>query len=153
MTLKEKIEHDLKEAMKNREELRLSVLRMLSAALHNKEIEKRGRGVSPELTEEETVAVLRTEVKKRKDSVEGFEKGARLELAEKERNEIKIIEPYLPRELSDADLEKIVSEVIAAAGEVAEKDFGRVMGEAMKRAKGHASGERVSAILKKFLQK
>ena len=153
MTLKEKIKHDLTEAMKAKEELRLSVLRMLSAALHNIEIEKRGKTGGAELTEEEMVAVLRTEVKKRKDAVEGFEKGSRMELAEKERKEIKILEPYLPWELSDADLEKIVSEVVAAVGEVTEKDFGRVMSEAMKLVKGQAAGDRVSAIVRKFLQK
>ncbi|MDO8561044.1 MAG: GatB/YqeY domain-containing protein [bacterium] len=153
MDTKEKIAGDLKEAMKNKEELRLSVLRMIFSALHNKEIEKRGRGLPAKLSVEEVVAVLRTEVKKRKDSVESFEKGGRQELAEKEKKEIKIIEPYLPSELSDSDLEKIVSEVVAAAGEVTQKDFGRVMGEVMKKIKGQASGDRVSALVKKHLYK
>lgn len=153
MTIQEKIGHDLKDALRNKEELRLSVLRMISTALHNKEIEKRGKTGSAEISEEDAVAVLRTEVKKRKDSVEGFERGGRAELAEKERREIKIIEPYLPKELSDGDLEKIVREAVGAAGNATEKDFGRVMGEAMKRARGQASGDRVSRLVKKHLQK
>ena len=153
MNIKEKIEHDLKEAMKAKEELRLSVLRMISAVLHNKEIEKRGRGMSAELGEEEIIAVLRSEAKKRREAEEGFEKGSRPELARKEREEMKIVESYLPAELPDEDLERIVSEVIAAAGEVAENDFGRIMGEVMKRVKGQATGDRVSGFVRKYLKK
>ncbi len=159
--LKKIIESDLKEALRAKDELRLSTLRMVSAAIHNREIEKRTRlaqasaeraktGES-ELTEEETARVLRAEIKKRKDAAEGFEKGGRADRAEKERQEGEIIQKYLPAELSDADLEKIVGEVVAAAGAVTEKDFGRVMGEAMKRTRGQASGDRVSGIVRKLL--
>ena len=150
--MKEKILQDTKEAMRAKDELKLSVLRMLSAAIHNKELEKRAKsGKVEELTEEETVAVIRSEVKKRRDAIVEFEKGGRADLVEKESAELKILEEYLPQELSDDEIEKIVREVIAGFGEVSEKDFGRVMGEVMKRIKGQVSGDRVSGMVRKFL--
>ena len=150
-SLKEKIEGDLKEALRAKDELRLSTLRMVSAAIHNREIEKRTKTGESELTEEETALVLRAETKKRKDAAEGFEKGGRADRAEKERQEGEIIQKYLPAELSDEDVEKIVREVVAGLGEVTQKDFGRVMGEVMKKTRGQASGDRVSGALKKVI--
>lgn len=150
--MKEKILQDIKEAMRAKDELRLSVLRMVSSAIHNKELEKRAKsGKVEELTEEETVAVVRSEVKKRRDAIMEFEKGGRKDLVEKESAELKILEAYLPQELPDEEIEKIVREVIAGLGEVTSKDFGRVMGETMKRVKGQASGDRVSQAVKKLL--
>ena len=158
--MKLKIQQDIKDAMRAKDELRLSVLRMLSAAMHNKELEKRAKTGKPEeLSEEETVAVLRSEVKKRRDSITEFEKGRRKDLADKESAELKILEVYMPQEMSDEEIEKIVKEVIAGAGEVTEKpfdkargrDFGRLMGEVMKHVKGQASGDRVSGMVKKAL--
>lgn len=138
--------------MRSKDELRLSVLRMLSSAIHNKELEKRAKsGKVEELMEEEVVAVLRSEVKKRRDAISEFEKGGRKDLVEKETAELKILEEYLPSELPDEEIEKIVKEVIAGIGEVAPKDFGRVMGEVMKRVKGQASGERVSEAVRQLL--
>lgn len=173
MSLKEKIQNDMKGAMRAKEELRLSVLRMLSAAIHNKEIEKRAhpvrnhpdqsRGAVPqaeqisngareeELNDEETIAVLRSELKKRRDAMVEFEKGGRKDLAEKESAESKILEAYLPAELPEEELEKIVREVVSGLGEVTPKDFGRVMGEVMRRVKGQASGDRVSQAVKKAI--
>lgn len=163
MSLKEKIADDLKGAMRSRDDLKLSVLRMLQSAIHNKEIEKKGRvsGEQSELTEEELIAVFRSEIKKRRDAAEGFEKGGRQEMAEKERRESEILQSYLPAELLDEVLEKIVGEVVGGLGEVTEKslgsargkDFGRVMGEVMKRVRGQASGDRVNAVIKKVLEK
>lgn len=150
-SLKEKIEGDLKEALRAKEELRLSTLRMVSAAIHNREIEKRTKTGDSELTEEEAALVLRAEAKKRKDAAEGFEKGGRAEQAEKERQEGEIIQKYLPAELSDEDIEKIVQEVVAGLGEVTQKEFGRVMGEVMKKTRGQASGDRVSSAVKKVI--
>lgn len=150
--IREWITRDLKEALRNQEELRLSVLRMVSAALHNREIEKRSHGGVPlELSEEEITAVLRSEIKKRKDAAEGFAKGGRTDSAEKERKEEEIIRAYLPAECSDEEVEKTTREAIAAAGASSEKDFGKVMSGAMKRLKGKASGDRVSAAVKKAL--
>jgi len=152
--MKEKIQQDTKDAMRAKDELQLSVLRMVSAAIHNKELEKRAKsGKEEELSEEEVIVAIRSEVKKRRDAILEFEKAGRRELAEKESAEAKILEAYLPQELSDEELEGIVKEVVMRLGEVGPKDFGRVMGDAMKRVKGQANGGRVSAMVKKFLQK
>lgn len=150
---KEKIQNDLKEAMRSHDELRLSVLRMLSSAIHNKELEKRAKsGKTEELIEEEIVAVIRSEIKKRRDAVVGFQKGGRAEAAEKEAAEAKILEAYLPAELSDEEIEKAVKEVIMGIGAVTQKDFGKIMGESMKRLKWQAGGGRVATAVKRGLQ-
>ena len=161
MTLKQKIEQELKGALRNKEELRLSVLRMLSSAMHNKEIEKRTKlSKNPDvkdlekesgLNDEEVLNAIRSEAKKRRDSIVEFEKGGRKDLVEKESAELKILEAYLPKEMNEEELEKLVGETVAGLGSVTMKDFGRVMGEAMKKVKGQASGDRVSAVVKKML--
>ena len=160
MRLKEKIIDDMRSAMRSKEELRLSVLRMLLAAVKNREIEKRSSFAKAtedkvptgnELTDEEMIAAVRSEAKKRKDAAAEFERGGRADLAEKEKNELAIIETYLPKELSDEEIEKAVQEVLERLGHVGPKDFGRVMGEAMKRLKGGAGGERVSAAVRRGL--
>lgn len=152
--MKEKIQQDIKEALRAKDELRLSVLRMLSSAIHNRELEKRAKsGKEETLTDEEVAAVIRSEVKKHRDSIAEFEKGGRKDLAEKESAELKILEAYLPAELSDEEIEKIVKEVIAETGASDAKQFGRVMSEAMKRIKGQAGGDRVSAAVRRFLEK
>jgi hypothetical protein len=148
MTLKERIQSNMKDAMRAKDELRLSVLRMLLAAVHNREIEKR-----EELNDEENLATIRTEVKKRKDAAEQFAKGGREDLASKEMQELEILGSYLPVEMNDEDLEKVVREVISGLGGVTIKDFGRVMAEAMKKIKGQAGGDRVSAAVRKYLEK
>lgn len=153
MTIKEKIQNDIKEAMKAKEELRLSVLRMLISAIKNRELEKRSKtGQEETLTEEEVVAAIRSEVKKRKDAAGEFTKGGRVDLAEKELSELQVLLAYLPAEMPDDELERIVKEVISAFGTPTVKEFGKVMGEVMKRIKGQASGDRVSVAVKKFLQ-
>lgn len=148
--LKEKIEADLKEAMKQKAELKISVLRMFLAALQNKVIEKRAKDMK--MTDEEAVAVMRSEIKKRRDSIQEFGKGNRQDLVDKEVAELKILEVYLPAEMSDEELEKIVKEITNSLGEVTAKNFGRIMGEVMRKTKGQASGERVSRLVNKFLQ-
>ena len=150
--MKLKIQNDIKEVMRSKDELKLSVLRMLSAAIHNKELEKRAKtGKSEELTDEETIGVIHSEAKKRRDAIAEFEKGGRKDLADKESAELKILEGYLPQELSDEEIEKIVREVVVETGISDPTMFGRIMGEVMKRVKGRASGERMSAAVKKLL--
>lgn len=151
MSFQETIRRDIEEAQRSKEELRLSVLRMLSAAVHNREIEKKGKTGEPQLTEEEITAVLRSEVKKRRDSIAEFSKGGRQDLAKKEAEELKILQVYLPQEIPDEEVETAVRRVVSEMGGVGGKDFGRVMGEAMKRVKGRASGERVAEIVKRTL--
>jgi len=152
--LLEKINQDLKAAMKAKDAETLSVLRMLIAALRNKEITLRD-GAAAELTDEQLVEVVASEIKKRRDSVEAYIAGNRPELANKESAEIKILEKYLPEQMSDSDLEKVVEEVIASGlpAQAGATDFGRVMGQTMARVKGKADGGKVSEIVKKMLAK
>jgi hypothetical protein len=164
MALKEKIHEDLKEAMKGKEELTSSVLRMLIAAIITKEKEKRykiGKG-KPEmtevelieesqLTEEEVVDVLVSEVKKRKESILSFEQGGRPELAEKEKKEAQILYKYLPEQMSEEELKKLVAQAVQKTGAKEQKDMGRVMAELMPKIKGKADSGLVSKIVKDIL--
>ena len=149
MSLREKLEEDLKTAMKAGDALRVSTLRMAQSAIHNKEIQllKKDTGLS----DEETVEVLKSEVKKRKDAVLEFGKAGRTDLAEKEKKEAEILSAYLPAEMSDEDLERILKYGIREVAASGEKDFGKVMKASMPVVKGKASGDRISAMLKKLL--
>lgn len=162
MTLKEKIEKDLKEALLRREELTVSVLRMLKSSLLNREKEKRNLVFKKDLsekeileksklTEEEILEVIRKEIKKRKEAIEEFKKGKREELVEKEEKEIKILEKYLPPSLTKEELEKIIKKKIKEVGAKSQKDIGKVMGEVMKEVKQRADGKEVLEIVKKIL--
>ena len=130
MSLSDQIQKDLVSAMKTKEQLRLSVLRMIKAALKNKEIELR-RALEPA----EEMQVLSTLVKQRTESIETFEKGGRADLAAKETEERELIRRYLPEEVSVADVEKVVTEVISALGASSAKDIGAVMKETLARLK------------------
>jgi uncharacterized protein YqeY len=134
MSLIERIQKDLTEAMKSKEELRLSVLRMAKSALKNKEIEK----IRP-LDEAESLQVLQTLVKQRKESVEQFTKGGRTDLADKETREIAIIEAYLPAGASDADVDRAIEAAVAETGANSPKQMGAVI----KSAKALLSGKTV----------
>ncbi len=147
MDIKNQITDDLKRAMKVKDELSLSVLRMLSSAIKNKEIVLREKNA--ELKSEGIIDVVKSEIKKRKDSVSAYEAGGRSDLAEKEKNEIKILEKYLPEQLSDEEIEKTVKEIVASGN----TDFGKVMGQAMGKLKGKADGSKVGEIVKKVLGK
>lgn len=149
MNLQKRIGEDLRAALKAREQLKLSVLRMAQSAIHNKEIQllKKETGLS----DEEVVEVLKSEVKKRKDASGEFEKAGRGDLAAKEKSEAEMLAVYLPAEISDEDLERILKDGIREAGASGQKDFGQVMKTVMPILKGKASGERISVILKKLL--
>jgi len=135
------------EAMRNKDQLRLGVLRMMKAAIKNKEIEK----MKP-LDDGEAVAVLNTLVKQRKDSIDQFRKGGREELAQKEESEIKIIEEYLPAAASEDDIRKAIEEAIQETGASSIKDMGKVMKATLGRLAGKsADGSRVSQLVKEKL--
>lgn len=136
--------------MKSHDELRVSALRMLLAAVQNKEIAlgKKDAG----LLEDELLQVIRTEVKKRKEAAVGFEKGGRMELSEKEKKEAEILEAYLPAELSEEEISSMVKKVIAEQGASSEKDFGVVMKGVMIAVQGRAAGSRVTETVKKCLR-
>src|SRR5437762_14097298 len=149
MGLSDQIEKDMVEAMRSRDELRLSTLRMVKAALKNKEIDKRAP-----LDEKEAQQILSTLIKQRKDSIEQFQKGGRQELANKEAAEILLIEAYLPKALGEEEITAAVKATIAEMGSPTMKDMGTIMKNAM--AKLQASGARVegktvSEIVKKLL--
>jgi uncharacterized protein YqeY len=147
MTLQEKIQSELAEAMRRKDQLRLSVLRMMKTAVKNKEVDK-----MKALEEGEVLAVLNTLVKQRKDSVEQFRKGGREELAQKEEAEIKIIEEYMPAAASENEIRNAVAEAIQETGAASMKDMGRVMKAAMARLAGKtADGSRVSQLVKEQL--
>ena len=147
MTLQEKIQSHLAEAMRSKNQLRLSVLRMMKTAVKNKEVEK-----MKALDETEVIAVLNTLVKQRKDSVEQFRQGSREELAQKEEAEIKIIEEYLPAAASDDEIRRAVEEAIQETGAASMKDMGKVMKATMSRLSGKtADGSRVSQLVKEKL--
>ncbi|MBI5787041.1 MAG: GatB/YqeY domain-containing protein [Candidatus Niyogibacteria bacterium] len=147
--LKQKLEGDLKQAMKAGEALKLSVLRMVLTAISNREIELLKKEIG--LSDVEVVDILRKEFKKRKDSSQEFRRGGREDLAEKEEKEASIITAYLPAELSDSELERIVRESVREVAARGPADFGLVMKAAMAVLKGKAGGDRVSEAVKKVL--
>jgi uncharacterized protein YqeY len=148
MSLKERITSDMTAAMKSKDASRLSTLRMVKAAVQNREIEKGG-----ELTDEELTKTLQSLVKQRRDSVEQYEKAGRAELAEKERAEIAVIEEYLPRAASREEIERAVEEAVAETGATSMKEMGAVMKAALARLAGrNADGKAVSEAVKSKLQ-
>ncbi len=151
MSLHQEINDNLKGAMRAGQEFEVGVFRMLLAALHNKEIEKKGKGMEPILSDEETIEVLTREAKKRKESIEAYNKGNRSELAEKEAKELELIKKYLPEEMAVEEVEKIVKAAVEKTGAKTEKEFGLVMKETMKDLKGRADASIISEIIKKSL--
>lgn len=141
--LKEKISSDLKEAQKNRDAEKVSALRMVLAAIHNQEIEKKRPA-----SDEDVMAVLSSERKKHLDSIDQFTKGDRADLVEKERGELAIIKAYLPEELSEAELKKIVVAAVAETKSTKAADFGKVMKVVMSHARGRADGVIISKLVK-----
>jgi hypothetical protein len=149
-SLKQKLSADLKEALKGKQELVASTLRMVISAIGNKEIDLRKKDIG--LSDLEVVAVLSSEVKKRKDAVREYEKGGRAELADKEKMEMDILMKYLPAEMPDEEVLRIVKDGIREAGATGMSDFSKVMKAIMPVLKGKADGERVSALVKEALQ-
>lgn len=150
MGLKQTLEDEARSALKQGEQLKLDTLRMALASMRNREIEKRGKGEDEMLTQDEVMGVLRSEAKKRRDAADEYRKAGREELAAKENMERAIIERYLPKEMSNEEIEKILQPLVAGSSM---KDFGRVMGAGMKEIAGRASGDRVSGIVKRLLVK
>lgn len=149
MPLKEKISEDMKAAMKGGFKLRLETLRTLRAALIEKEIERRGSGTT--MSPEDELGVLATAAKRRKESIEQFAKGGREDLVTQEREELRIIEEYLPKQLDRSAVESVVRAIIAETGASGPADFGKVMPAAMKQLKGKAEGKIVQELVKEIL--
>jgi len=164
MALKSKIQEELMEAVKGKKELEALVLRQVSASILNKEKEKRYKlskekpeleeaelGEKSQLTDEEAVEVLFSEVKKRKEAILEFGKGKRDDLVEKEKNELKILEKYLPEQLSEEEIKKLAREAIEKVGAKEQKDMGKVMAELVPKVKGKAEGGLISKVVKELL--
>lgn len=149
MNFQERIDADLKEAMKAKEVDRLAVLRMLKSALKNAAIEK--GGAAAQLDETEAAAIVRKQVKQRQDSIEGFEKGHRPELAAKEQQELEMLSVYLPKQLSAAELSALVTGAIAETGATSKAQMGAVMKIANAKAAGRADGRALSAEVQRQL--
>jgi hypothetical protein len=143
MSLQKRIDEDLKDAMRAKNAPRLSVLRLLKAALKNAAIEKVGAG--GELNDPDAVAVIRKQVKQRQDSIESFEKGGRADLAEKEKAEIAVLSDYLPQAMSDQELQKMVAETIAEVGATSRAQMGVVMKALQPKIAGRTDGKTLSA--------
>lgn len=150
MSLKQKITQDLLAAMKAGETLKRDVLRMLDAMIKNTEIEKLKKDKG--LDDGEVQEVISRAVKQRKDAAAQYTAGGRPELAEKENKEIAILLEYLPKQMDEAEVRKVVAEIIAKVGATSKADIGKVMGPAMEKLKGLADGSLVKKIVEEKLQ-
>lgn len=143
---KQDIKKDLKQALKEGQDLKVSTLRMLLSAVNNKEKEKQ-----EELNEDEFMEIVSSEVKNRRESIEKFEEGGREDKAEQEEKEMKILKEYLPEQLSDEEIKELVEETIEKVGAEGMQDMGKVMSKIMPKVKGKASGDKVNEIVKEEL--
>ena len=146
MSLKDRVLQDMKEAMKARDQLRLSTLRLLVSEIKNREIDAKG-----ELKDEDILALIQKAVKQRQDSIAQYEKGGRQDLAEKEKAEMEILKAYLPEELSKEAILEVIDQAIAATGASSPKEMGKVMREVMPKVKGRADGKLVNELVRKRL--
>jgi len=146
--LLEKLSASLKEAMMAKDEFKVSLLRMIMAAVHNREIEK---GKDKGLIEDDVMDVLKKELKKRKESADVYASANRPELAQKETKEAEFISRLLPAQMAESEIEAIVLEVLKDFENPSQKDFGMMMKKAMEKIAGRADGSSVSAVIKKHL--
>jgi len=149
MTLEQRIDSDLKEAMRAKDAAKLSVLRMLKSALKYSAIEK--AGADGKLDDTESTQVIRKQVKQRQDSIESFEKGGRAELAEKEKTELAILAAYLPQAMAPEELARIVRETIAEVGATSKAQMGAVMKTLQAKVAGRADGKSLSQEVQRQL--
>lgn len=150
MSLKEQIGEDIKTAMKAKDKVRLQTVRGIKKAILDKEVELRPKG-QDSLTPEQEIELLSQQAKQRRDSIEQFTNAGREELAEKEAQELAIIETYLPEQVSDDEIASIIDRIIADSGASTMKDLGKVMGPAMKELKGKADGKKIQELVKSKL--
>jgi uncharacterized protein YqeY len=148
MSLRDRLQAALKDAMRAREADRLSTLRLINAAIKDREIAMRGEGADEMVAEGEILAILGKMVRQRQESARAYEEGGRLELAEKELGEIRVIEEFLPRQLSASEIEAAITEAIAATGATGIRDMGRVMAELKGRHAGQMDFAAVGTTVK-----
>ena len=144
--LKERLEQDLKDALRAKDKVKLSAVRMLRAGIL--EQEKSGEGPA---TPDQITAIVQRQAKQRRESIKQFEENGREDLAQRERDELFYIEQYLPAQLSDEEIVRRVQEIVQRTGATTMKDMGRVMGEAMSDLRGQADGNRVRQAVQRLL--
>lgn len=147
MSLIDRLQQDMKLALKSRDELTLSTVRLLLSSVSYAQIEKGGQ-----LTDDEVLQVLSREAKKRKESIEAAERAGRTDVAEREKAELQIINKYLPEQLSEAEVEALAREIAVEVGAVDIKDRGKVMGPLMQRIRGRADGKLASQVVERILR-
>jgi len=147
MSLIDRLQQDMKLALKSKDELTLSTVRLLLSSVSYAQIEKGGQ-----LTDDEVLQVLSREAKKRKESIEAAERAGRTDVAEREKAELQIINKYLPEQLSEAEVEALAREIAAEVGAVDIKDRGKVMGPLMQRIRGRADGKLASQVVERILR-
>ena len=147
MSLKEKINDDLKSAMKSQNQVRVETLRLIRAEI----LKMDKSGMNREMTPEEEIDLLKKQSKMRKESIEIFEKAGRTDLVDKETKQLEIINEYLPAQLSEEDVIKVIDNIISGLENVTDKDFGKIMGAAMKELKGKADGKFIQDAVRKKL--
>lgn len=146
MSLLERLNEDMKQAMRNKEKDKLTVIRMIKASLQNEAIK-----LGAELAEEQELTVLSREVKQRKDSLHEFEKAGREDLVEKIRTELQYVELYMPKQLTEEEVSEIVKQTIAETGAASKADMGKVMSAIMPKVKGKADGSLINKLVQQHL--
>lgn len=147
MRMKEKISQELKKAIKSREDVKKSTIRLILAAVKNREIEKRG-----EIDDDEILGIIQKEVKTRREVIDEAQNAGRTDLVREAETEIAILEEFLPKQLSEKELNELIDEVIADTGATSIREMGKVMGALMPRVRGRADGKRVSELVRQQLQ-
>ncbi|MBC2577270.1 GatB/YqeY domain-containing protein [Peptostreptococcus russellii] len=146
MSLKEKLQEDLKSSMKNKDTVRKSVITLIRAAIKQYEVDNR-----QELGDEGVIDIISKQLKQRKDSLVEFEKAGREDLIEETKSEIQVLEEYLPQQLSEDELEQIVIQTIAEVGATSMKDMGKIMSTIKPKTAGRADGRKINELVKKNL--
>lgn len=147
MRMKEKISQELKKAIKSGEDVKKSTIRLILAAIKNREIEKRG-----EIDDDEILGIIQKEVKTRREVIDEAQNAGRTDLVREAETEIAILEEFLPKQLSEKELNELIDEVIADTGATSIREMGKVMGALMPRVRGRADGKRVSELVRQQLQ-
>ncbi|WP_338826455.1 GatB/YqeY domain-containing protein [Neomoorella thermoacetica] len=144
--MKEKLTRDMKEALKAHDKIRLQTIRMVLASIKNVEIDKQHP-----LNDEEIAGVIQKEIKMRQDSLEQFSRGGREDLVEQTRTELKVLEDYLPRQLTEAELKEIIQQTIQETGATSKREMGKVMAALMPKIRGRADGRKANELVKEIL--
>ncbi|MFO7918414.1 MAG: GatB/YqeY domain-containing protein [Anaerolineae bacterium] len=148
MSLKERLMSDLKDAMREGDQLRKDAIRMIRAAIKNREIERQ-----QEITDEEITELISQEVKRRKEAIEMFEKGGREDLVDREKAQLEILLSYMPEQLSREEIEKVVQDIVEDMNATSIRQLGPVMGKAMEELKGRAEGSVVNEVAREILSR